>query len=297
MFRFLADSRTHGLSEPVERVDTAGAVVFLAGADAYKVKRAVKFPFMDLSTLDKRREACETEIAVNRPSAPDIYLSAVPIVRRGESFGIEGDGEIVEWAVHMRRFDENATLDRIVGSEGAPDAILDKLALAVRRSHDRAPLRDGARAAHALETYIEQNSAAFVERPDLFDQLAVRKLTIDARLAFATVRPVLLKRGEAGFVRRCHGDLHLRNIVLIDGEPTLFDAVEFSDEIASGDVLYDLAFLLMDLEERGFARRGQPALQPLFRSRAARCLDRSRCAAAVPESARCDSSQSRGGQR
>ena len=65
------------------------------------------------------------------------------------------------------------------------------------------------------------------------------------------MRPVLLKRGEAGFVRRCHGDLHLRNIVLIDGEPTLFDAVEFSDEIASGDVLYDLAFLLMDLEERG----------------------------------------------
>ena len=65
------------------------------------------------------------------------------------------------------------------------------------------------------------------------------------------MRPVLLERGEAGFVRRCHGDLHLRNIVLLDGEPTLFDAIEFSDEIASGDVLYDLAFLLMDLEERG----------------------------------------------
>ena len=73
----------------------------------------------------------------------------------------------------------------------------------------------------------------------------------NSRLAFAIVRPVLLKRGEVGFVRRCHGDLHLRNIVLLDGEPTLFDAVEFSDEIASGDVLYDLAFLLMDLEERG----------------------------------------------
>ena len=81
--------------------------------------------------------------------------------------------------------------------------------------------------------------------------LTARKLTRDARLAFAIVRPVLLKRGGAGSVRRCHGDLHLRNIALIDGEPTLFDAVEFSDEIASGDVLYDLAFLLMDLEERG----------------------------------------------
>jgi aminoglycoside phosphotransferase family enzyme/predicted kinase len=251
VFRFLADSETLKLSEPVKRVDTANAVVFLAGDDVYKLKRAVKFPFMDLSTLEKRREACETEIAVNRPLAPDIYLSALPIVRQGETFAIGGDGEIVEWAVHMRRFDENATLDHVADRGGVSDAIIDKLALAVRRSHDRAALRDAARAAHALETYIEQNSAAFAERPHLFDMATARKLTVDSRLAFATVHPVLLKRGEAGFVRRCHGDLHLRNIVLIDDEPTLFDAVEFSDDIATGDVLYDLAFLLMDLEERG----------------------------------------------
>ena len=251
VFRFLADPRTHGLAEPVGRVDTANAVVFLAGADAYKVKRAVKFPFMDLSTLEKRRAACEAEIEVNRPSAPQIYLSALPITRQGRTFALGGDGEIVEWVTHMRRFDENATLDRVADQGGVPDAIIDKLALAIRRSHAQAPLRDAARAAHALETYIEQNAAAFAERPDLFDPPTAHKLTHDSRLAFAILRPVLLRRGEAGFVRRCHGDLHLRNIVLIDGEPTLFDAVEFSDEIASGDVLYDLAFLLMDLEERG----------------------------------------------
>jgi uncharacterized protein len=251
VFRFLADPETHKLSGPVERVDTANAVVFLAGADVYKLKRAVKFPFMDLSTLDKRREACEAEIAVNRPLAPDVYLSTLPIVRQGETFAVGGDGEIVEWAVHMRRFDEHATLDHIADREGVSDAIIDKLTRAVRRSHARAPLRDAARAAHALETYIEQNRAAFAERPDLFDPPTARKVTLDSRLALAIVRPVLIKRGEAGLVRRCHGDLHLRNIVLIDGEPTLFDAVEFSDDIASGDVLYDLAFLLMDLEERG----------------------------------------------
>src|SRR5260370_33379335 len=101
VFRFLADPKTHGLSEPVQRVDTANAVVFLAGADVYKLKRVVKFPFMDLSTLDKRRDACEAEIAVNRPLAPDIYLAALPIVRQGETFAIGGEGEIVEWAVHM----------------------------------------------------------------------------------------------------------------------------------------------------------------------------------------------------
>jgi uncharacterized protein len=251
VFRFLADPRTHRLDEPVARVDTAAAVVFLAGPDAYKVKRAVTFPFMDLSTLDKRRLACEAEIAVNRASAPGVYLAASPITRSGEKFAIGGEGEVVEWVTHMRRFDENATLDRVAARNGVTDDIIDKLAVAIRRSHALAPLTDATRSANALETYIEQNGVFFAERPDLFDPAAARKLTVDARLKFAIVRPVLLKRGEAGFARRCHGDLHLRNIVLIDCEPTLFDAVEFSDAIASGDVLYDLAFLLMDLEERG----------------------------------------------
>ena len=251
VFRFLADPRTHGLTGPVVRVDTAGAVVFLAGPDAYKVKRAVTFPFMDLSTLDKRRLACEAEIAVNRASAPGVYLAALPITRSGETFAIGGDGEVVEWVAHMRRFDENATLDRVAAQSGLSDETIDKLTLAVRRSHARAPIRDAARCAQALETYIEQNDAAFAERPDLFDAAKARRLAIDSRLALAVVRPILLRRGENGFTRRCHGDLHLGNIVLIEEEPTLFDAIEFSDEIASGDVLYDLAFLLMDLEERG----------------------------------------------
>ena len=152
VLRFLADPRTHGLSEPVERIDTANAVVFLAGGDVYKLKRAVKFPFMDLSTLDKRREACEAEVAINRASAPQIYLSALPITRQGQAFTLGGDGEIVEWVVHMRRFDENATLDRIADQGGVSDAIIDKLTLAIRRMHARAPARDALRAAHALET-------------------------------------------------------------------------------------------------------------------------------------------------
>ena len=251
VFRFLGQPGTYGLEEPVKRVDTAGAVVFLAGADAYKVKRAVKFPFMDLSTLDRRRRACEAEIVVNRDNAPDIYLEALPIVRRGASLAIGGAGDPVEWGVHMRRFDETATLDRLADRGGLPDAVIDKLAQAVRRSHARAPLRDAARAAEAIATYIEQNDAAFAERPELFPRAKARRLTHDSRLAFAVARPVLLARGAAGFTRRCHGDLHLSNIVLVGGEPTLFDAVEFSDEVASGDVLYDLAFLLMDLEGRG----------------------------------------------
>src|SRR6516164_9137034 len=135
IFQFLTDSRTHGLSQPVKRVDTAGAVVFLAGPDAYKVKRAVKFPFMDLSTLDKRRRACEAEIEVNRADAPGVYLAALPITRKGDTLEIGGRGEIVEWLTHMRRFDENATLDRVAERDGVSEAMVDKLALAIRRSH------------------------------------------------------------------------------------------------------------------------------------------------------------------
>ena len=254
IFRFLADPATHGLAEPVKRVDTANAAVFLAGRDVYKVKRAVKFPFMDLSTLERRRRACETEIAVNRNNAPSVYIGALPIVREEGTLKLGGEGEIVEWATHMRRFDENMTLDRVGERGGIDDALVDKLAVAIRRSHAAAPLRDAARAAHELETYIEQNDAAFAERPELFPPAAARRLTQDARAAFALARPILLARGRQGLARRSHGDLHLRNIVLIDGEPTLFDAVEFSDDVASGDVLYDLAFLIMDLEERGLRR-------------------------------------------
>jgi len=251
VFRFLANPRTHGLSEAVVRIDTANAVVFLAGRDAYKVKRAVKYPFMDLSTLEKRKEACEAEIAVNRDNAPSIYVEALPIVRDGESLKLGGEGQIVEWVAHLRRFNETLTLDRVAERAGISDEIVDKLAAAIRRSHAQAPLRDARAATHSLETYIEQNDAAFALWPDLFPAASATRLTQDSRLAFAVARPVMLSRGGMGLVRRCHGDLHLRNIVLIDGEPTLFDAIEFSDEIASGDVLYDLAFLLMDLQERG----------------------------------------------
>ena len=254
VLRFLADPATYGLSAPVGRIDTANAIVFLAGRDVYKIKRAVKYPYMDLSTLEKRRSACESEIAVNRDDAPALYLGTVPIIAEGDAFRIGGAGDAVEWAVHMRRFDEKATLDKVAERGELTDAIIDKLAVAIRRSHERAPRRDGAGTTRSLATYIEQNDAAFAERPELFPEPQARRLTQDMRAAFAIARPALLRRGAEGFTRRCHGDLHLRNIALIDGEPVLFDAVEFSDAIASGDVLYDLAFLLMDLEERGLRR-------------------------------------------
>jgi len=250
VFSFLNDPKTFGLAGDVRRIDTHGAAVFLAGGDAYKVKRAVRFPFMDFSTLEKRRLACEAEISVNKPNAPETYIETVPIARAARGLSLGGEGEVIEWAVHMRRFDEEATLDRIAERNELSAELITRLAGAILRSHQSAPRRDGRIATESLERYLDQNEAAFAADPDLFDPGRARDLARDARAALAAAKDPLIARGTAGYVRRCHGDLHLRNIALIDGEPTLFDAVEFDDAIATGDVLYDLAFLLMDIEER-----------------------------------------------
>jgi aminoglycoside phosphotransferase family enzyme/predicted kinase len=251
VFRLLADPATYGGAE-VRRIDTHAASVFLAGDRALKVKRAVRFPFLDYSTLEKRKAACAAEIEVNQPFAPQLYRGVVPITRAADGrLSLGGQGTPVEWAVDMHRFDENRTLDRLA-DQGAIDAALaDRLARAVAAAHARAPVVDAAPWLDALKTFLDQNDAAFRDYPDLFAAPEAEQLGRLSRAALARLSPLLLARGRLGLVRRGHGDLHLGNIALIDGEPVAFDAVEFDSLIAAGDVLYDLAFLLMDLVERG----------------------------------------------
>ena len=251
IFQFLADPATHG-GKPVKRIDTHAASVFLAGDRALKVKRAVRFPFLDYSTLAKRKAACEAELEVNRPFAPELYRRVVPIARAADgAIALGGDGTPVEWAVEMRRFDETATLDHLADANKIDPALADALGRAVAAAHALAPPVAAEPWIAALADYVEQNDADFRAAPELFDLQAVTELAGRSRAAYARIRPLLVERGRLGLIRRCHGDLHLGNIVLIEGRPVLFDAIEFDPVIASGDVLYDLAFLLMDLIERG----------------------------------------------
>jgi aminoglycoside phosphotransferase family enzyme/predicted kinase len=250
VWRFLADPVAHGGVEP-KRIDTHAASVFLAGKRALKVKRAVKFPFLDYSTLDKRKAACEAELAVNWPFAPQIYLRTVALTREADGrLALDGRGSAVEWAVEMRRFDENATLDHVAAKGGIDAALADALGRAVAAAHEAAPIVEAGPWIEALANFVAQNDAAFRDMPDLFRADAADVLTETSRARFARVRPLLATRGRNGRIRRGHGDLHLGNIVLIEGQPVLFDAIEFDPLIAAGDVLYDLAFLLMDLVER-----------------------------------------------
>jgi aminoglycoside phosphotransferase family enzyme/predicted kinase len=250
VFAFLSNPAAHGGAK-VRRIDTHAAAVFLAGNRVYKVKRAVKFPFLDYSTIEKRKAACEAEMEVNRSFAPDIYLRAVAITRETDGhLALGGEGEPVDWAVEMVRFDEDATLDRLADAKNIDAALADALARAVVVAHHKAPKVEAEPWIAALADYIEQNDAAFRDMPHLFDAKDVASLTDKSRAAMARLRPLLRARGKLGLIRRGHGDLHLGNIALINGKPVPFDAIEFDPLIASGDVLYDLAFLLMDLCER-----------------------------------------------
>jgi hypothetical protein len=278
---YLQDPATHG-GRPVERFDTHGAMVFLAGSRAYKIKRAVKFPYMDFSTLAKRKWACEREITFNRRTAPSLYLHTLAINRRGDGGDADdaglvlgGDGEAVEWAVVMRRFDQADLFDRLAQEGGLTGALMTELADAVARFHVTAdsvgadsvgadsvgadsvgadPVgadTESSGGSDGLRWVIEETLEEFAERPDLFPLADIEDLRRTARSRLSQTAVVLDQRLAQGFVRRCHGDLHLRNICLIDGAPTLFDCIEFNDRLACIDVFYDLAFLLMDLEHRG----------------------------------------------
>lgn len=247
---FLGEPRTHG-GRQVRRIDTHAGIVFLAGDRALKIKRAVRFPFLDYSTLEKRHRACLAEIEVNRPFAPELYRGVLPITRAPDGrFAIAGEGEPVEWAVEMRRFDETQTLDHVADGGRFDAALADALARAVAAMHAQAPAADFQAWLGKVGEILDQNDAAFREDRDLFPAEGAQALAAAARAAFHRLRGLLLERGRAGLVRRGHGDLHLGNIALIDGKPVPFDAIEFDPLIAAGDVFYDLAFLLMDLVER-----------------------------------------------
>ena len=250
---FLGATTTYGAEvTSVERVETHGAMVFLAGDNAYKIKRPVRYSYMDFSTLELRRRALVREYEINRPHAPAIYLGVVAITRGPDgSLAIGGNGEPVEWAVHMRRFDDEALLSRVAERHGIDKALARDIADVVHRYHRSAAVERHSDPRSRLRHIIDELSDALAA-PELgFAGDDVRRLTSLCRARLDAITPMLHRRANAGMVRRCHGDLHLGNIVLWHGQPTLFDAIEFDETIATIDTLYDLAFLLMDLDRRG----------------------------------------------
>jgi aminoglycoside phosphotransferase family enzyme/predicted kinase len=240
-------------------IETHISSVLLAGDRAYKVKKPVAFGFLDFSTLVLRAHYCAEELRLNRRTAPQLYLNVLPVTGAIDAPQLGGGGEPIEFALQMRRFDPAQVLDQVAARGALEPAHIDALARAIAALHEAAARATaGARlgAPATVLHWVDENLAVLRAG----SHAAVDRARLDAladftKHAFDRLRPLIAARQGAGFVRECHGDLHLGNAVLIDGVPVLFDALEFNDELRWIDVISDVAFLFMDLLDHA-----QPAL-------------------------------------
>jgi hypothetical protein len=235
----------------VEVIETHISWVLLAGAYAYKVKRPVRLPFLDFSTLEARRRYCEEELRLNRRTAPELYLDVVPIAQTARGPAISAPGEPIEYAVRMRRFAPEALADDMARRGALGAAQIDSIAAVLARYHAAAPRVDPAGA---------YGAPAQIAAPAIgnFDQLAAPGAEPGAAARLERLRawtegecrrlqPVFAARQADGHVRECHGDLHLGNIAFIDGRAVPFDCIEFDPALRWIDVMSEVAFLVMDL--------------------------------------------------
>lgn len=249
---FLTNPAEYGLSpEDVRTRQTHISLIVLAGERVFKLKRAVRLPYLDFSTAALRLAACERELAMNRRTAPTLYRGVRRITREADGhLAFNGGGDLVDAVVEMGRFEENALFDRMAERGTLTTPLLTELAREIARFHKEAPA-DRNRGGYASVADVLAINERALASTSLFASKEVASFNASFRIALTEHRPLLEARAVAGSIRRCHGDLHLRNICLLEGKPTLFDCLEFDDALATSDVLYDLAFLLMDLWHRG----------------------------------------------
>jgi aminoglycoside phosphotransferase family enzyme/predicted kinase len=256
--RFLSRPESHRHDvDAIEVITTHASMVFLAGDRAFKLKRALKYSYLDYSTPELRRHACQAEVALNRRTAPTLYLSATPILRKPDGrLSFDAPGEPVDWVVVMRRFPQEALFNHLAEHGALTSKLAFDLANRIAAFHAIADIEPNRGGVEGVALVIQINDENMRRWPPLDISIDdIDRLRGASRTALGKHAALLNRRAATGRVRRCHGDLHLGNICLIDGEPTLFDCIEFSDLISCIDVLYDLAFLLMDLRHRGLVQQ------------------------------------------
>lgn len=248
---YLSDARNFGETGKLVRIDTHISHVFLAGEQAVKLKRAVKLDYVDFSTLENRRQACWTELRLNRRTAPEIYLDVRSINRNGNGRIGFSEGEPVDWIVVMRRFDADGLLEAVAERGELTVAMVNQLADIIADFHSKLkplPVQNGQL---KIDGVIAENRSCMIDHvPEIFSEQDVEQLYKRSKKQLVEHALLLDRRARQGYIRHCHGDLHLANICLWKGAPTLFDCLEFNEELATIDTLYDLAFLLMDLWHR-----------------------------------------------
>lgn len=257
---YLEAPGTLSATDAARRIDTHAAYIFLAGDRAWKMKRAVRFPYLDFSTVEQRHAALSAELELNRRSAPELYLAIHPLCRsESGAFRIGEGAEVVDWLLEMRRFPDDALLEQLAERDGIDDELVMRLADRIAAFH--AAAATGESGGHAMiAAVIRGNEESLARHGDLFSKTEVGWLIKRQSDIGKQWSGLLDARAGRGRVRHGHGDLHLANIAVIDGEPVLFDCLEFDKALATTDVLYDLAFLIMDLWDRGMRRQANGLL-------------------------------------
>ena len=251
MIKFLSRPASYGLQgTTVERIETHCSIVFLAGDRAYKLKRTLRYASLDYTTRQLRQAACEAELELNRRTAPDLYLAVQAIHQNAGGLAFDGAGPMLDHVVVMRRFEQAALFDRMAERGLLTGDLMRDLGRSVAEFHAMARVTPGHGGCDAMQRVIADNDRELARVASALDHVGVGYLSRLAHAELAAVADLLDRRREDGRVRRCHGDLRLANICLYAGHPTLFDCIEFSEEIGCIDVLYDPAFLLMDLQLR-----------------------------------------------
>ncbi|HUB96011.1 MAG TPA: AAA family ATPase [Stellaceae bacterium] len=247
---FLASGAGLDPHRPI-RIDTHASIVFLIGEAAYKLKRAVRYPYLDYSTLERREDACRAEYEINSRITPQLYISLHAIRRRDDgTIAFDCYGETLDWVVEMRRFDGEKLFDRLAETGGLTAPLMRELADIIAAFHKNAAVSTEKGGSAGIARVIDENTDALRHFDAIFAPDAVGRLDQQQHAALALVSSRLDRRRRHGRVRACHGDLHLGNICLFDGKPALFDAIEFEPDFSTIDVLYELAFLVMDLLHR-----------------------------------------------
>jgi aminoglycoside phosphotransferase family enzyme/predicted kinase len=254
----LRDPRVFGAEcTAVDVVETHISWVVLTGAYAYKIKKAVTLAFLDFGTLALRHRFCQEELRLNRRLAPDLYVDVVAITGSVARPSLGGTGPAIEYAVRMREFPQSALLSHIAERGELVAADIDALAATVARFHrqiDRAGAEDSHGEPEEILRYAEDNFTQILSSGvDPGDGTALFRLRDWTRGEYALLRRVFDDRRRQGFVRECHGDLHLANVARFDGQVTVFDGIEYADALRWIDVVSEIAFTVMDLEDRGQA--------------------------------------------
>lgn len=248
---FLRDPASYRLQGPVEVIETHISRIFLVGDRAFKMKRAVKLPYVDFSTPALRVQACVRELELNACTTPELYLQVRRIYRSANgSLSFEPCGEPIDAVVEMRRFEQSCLFDRIAEAGGLNTELMTRTARMIADFHAGAAVVRNEGGAANISAVLDINKAGFATST-VFSGIEQQEIDTAFRTRLSDVAVLLDRRSAEGLVRLCHGDLHLRNLCLINGEPRLFDCIDFNDRIATVDVLYDLAFLVMDLWHRG----------------------------------------------